>query len=58
MHDALQLTPTGLETRSLVVFLGQIAAGQQRIDALDCRDDDRNVLVEIGGPQPLDIVAG
>jgi len=56
MHDALQLTPTGLETRSLVVFLGQIAAGQQRIDALG-RDDDRGVLVEIGGPQPLDVVA-
>ena len=55
-HEALRLARTGLETRFLLVLLGQLAAGQQRIDALDRRDDDRGVLVETGGPEPLDIV--
>jgi hypothetical protein len=50
------LARTGLETRFLLVLLGQLAAGQQRIDALDRRDDDRGVLVEPGGPEPLDVV--
>jgi hypothetical protein len=55
-HDALRLAPTDLESRSLLVLFGQLAASQQRIDALDRRDDDRGVFVETGGPEPLDIV--
>jgi hypothetical protein len=54
--DALRLARTGLETRLLLFLLGQLAARQQRIDALDRGDDDRGVLVETGRPEPLDIV--
>ena len=56
MDDALRLARAGLETRFLLVFFGQFAAGQHRIDALDRGDDDRGVLVETGGSEPLDIV--
>ena len=55
-HEPLRLAPAGLETRLLLVFFGQLAAGQQRIDALDRRNDDRGILVEAGWPEPLDIV--
>jgi hypothetical protein len=55
-HDALRLSRPGLETRPLLVFFGQFAAGQQRIDALDRGDDDRGVVVDNGGSESLDIV--
>ncbi len=55
-YQALLLACTALETRLLLVLFGQLSAGQQRIDALDRRDHDRGILVETGGPEPLDIV--
>jgi hypothetical protein len=56
VYKALRLAPAGLEGGFLLIFFGQLAPGQQRIDALDRRDDDRSVLVESGRPEPLHIV--
>ena len=50
MHEALLFASAGLEGGLLLVFFGEFATGQQRIDPLNRNDDDRCVLVETGGP--------
>jgi hypothetical protein len=50
MDDALRPVPAGFETRPLLVFFGEFAASQQRIDTLDRGDDDRGVFVKTGRP--------
>jgi len=56
MHEALLFASAGLEGGLLLVFFGEFATGQQRIDPLNRNDDDRCVLVETGGAESLHIV--